>query len=151
MLKSLKAIIALPGILTCAVGGTAAAQNETNCSPETLRGQYLFATSGTLYPPAFGVTEVSQSTSAGYDIYNGDGTGTSVVTFRVNGITVPVASPTPITYTLGQDCTGTLTVQPSGPDFNIFVAVNGEAVTLIATDPGFGVSEGPDRRVRASR
>ena len=41
---------------------------------------------GTLFPPAFGVTEPSVSTAAGYSIYNGDGTGTDYVTFTVNGV-----------------------------------------------------------------
>jgi hypothetical protein len=119
------------------------------CSLATLKGQYLVAAAGTLFPPAFGVTAPSVSTVAGYSIYNGDGTGTDYVTFAVNGVNQNVASPTPTTYTLGPDCTGTKTVLPYGPHFNIFVAVDGESLAQIATDSGFAVSES-DRRVGPS-
>jgi hypothetical protein len=61
-----------------------------------------------------------------------------------------VASPTPTSYTLGPDCTGTKTVLPYGPHFNIFVAFNGEGLTAIATDSGFAVAES-DSRVRPSQ
>lgn len=115
------------------------------CTLDTLKGQYLVAANGTLFPPAFGVTAPSISAAAGYSVYNGDGTGTDFVTFTVNGVNQNVASPTATTYTLGPDCTGTKTVLPYGPHFNIFVALDGDGVTAIATDPGFAVSES-DRR-----
>jgi hypothetical protein len=137
------------GVLVSTIEQGYADENDraTKCTLATLKGQYPFASSGTLFPPAFGVTKTSKSNAAGYNIYNGDGTGTSVVTFTVNGVNQNVASPTPITYTLNPDCTGTLTVLPRGPHFDIFVALNGEEVALISTDQGFAVSEGPDRRV----
>jgi hypothetical protein len=116
------------------------------CSLATLRGQYLVAASGTLFPPAFGVSEASISEAAGYSLYNGDGTGTDYVTFTVNGVNANVASPTPTSYTLNADCTGTKTVLPDGPHFNIYVAFDGSALTAIATDTGFAVSES-DKRV----
>lgn len=120
-----------------------------NCTLDTLKGQYLVAATGTLFPPAFGVTAPSVSAAAGYSIYNGDGTGTDYVTFTVNGVNQNVASPTPTTYTLGPDCTGTKTVLPYGPHFNIFVASDGEGLTAIATDLGFAAAES-DRRVGPS-
>jgi hypothetical protein len=58
------------------VGPGYAGESEKGCTLATLNGQYLFAGSGTLYPPAFGVTAQSTATSAGYHIFNGDGTGT---------------------------------------------------------------------------
>lgn len=122
---------------------------EKKCTLETLKGQYLVAATGTLFPPAFGVTAPSVSAAAGYSIYNGDGTGTDYVTFTVNGVNQNVESPTPTAYTLGPDCTGTKTVLPYGPHFNIFVAPDGEGLTAIATDSGFAAAES-DRRVGAS-
>jgi hypothetical protein len=71
------------------------------------------------------------------------------VTFAVNGVNQNVTSPTATSYTLGPDCTGTKTVLPYGPNFNIFVAVDGEGLTAIATDSGFAVSES-DSRVKSS-
>jgi len=49
-------------------------------------------------------------------------------------------SVTPFTYTLASDCGGTRTVS-NGPQFNIYAAFDGSAVTEIATAPeGFAVS-----------
>ena len=133
------------GLLSVEQGNAA----EKRCTLDTLKGQYLVAATGTLFPPAFGVTAPSISAAAGYSIYNGDGTGTDYVTFTVNGVNQNVTSPTPTTYTLGPDCTGTKTVLPYGPHFNIFVASDGEGLTAIATDSGFAAVES-DRRVGPS-
>jgi hypothetical protein len=127
-----------------------AEDDAKKCSLATLNGQYLFAGSGTLFPPAFGITKSSVGNSAGYHVFNGDGTGTDVVTFVVNGINQNVPSPVAVTYTLNADCTGTYTVQ-AGPHFNKFVALDGDSLTVIDTDPGVAISEGPDFRVQSSR
>jgi hypothetical protein len=133
------------GLLNAEPGYAAGKQ----CSLATLKGQYMVAATGTLFPLAFGVTAPSASTAAGYSIYNGDGTGTDYVTFAVNGVNQNVTSPTATSYTLGPDCTGTKTVLPSGPHFNLFVAFDGASLTAIATDPGFAVSES-DSRIQRS-
>ena len=130
-----------------------AGENEGKCTLATLNGQYLFAGSGTLFPPAFGIpkgTPPSPAASAGYHIFNGDGTGTDFVTFTVNGVDQHVPSPVSITYTLNHDCTGTYSVQ-NGPNFDIFVAVDGSALSVIDTDMGVSFSEGPNRRVGFGR
>jgi hypothetical protein len=139
----------LVGVGPLAVEQGYAGENEAKCTLATLNGQYLFAGSGTLFPPAFGIpkgTPPSPAASAGYHIFNGDGTGTDFVTFTVNGINKNVQSPVPITYTLKPDCTGTYSVQ-NGPNFNIFVAVDGSALSVIDTDMGVSFSEGPNQRV----
>jgi hypothetical protein len=123
--------------------------HSAKCALKTLKGQYLFATSGTLFPPAFGVTEQSVSDAAGYSVYNGDGTGTDYVTFTVNGMVV-ANGPMSTTYKLNADCTGTRTVLPNGPNFNIFVAIDGSALTEISTDQGFAVSSF-DKRVGSDK
>ena len=120
------------------------------CDLSTLKGQYLVNGTGRLFPPAFGVTEVSVSTVAGYSTYNGDGTGEDHVTFTINGINRHVPSPQPFTYTLNPDCTGTYSVQ-NGPHFDIFVAVDGSQLSTINTDPGVSFSEGPSHRVGFDR
>jgi hypothetical protein len=130
-----------------------AGENEAKCTLATLKGQYLFAGSGTLFPPAFGIpngTPPSPAASAGYHIFNGDGTGTDFVTFTVNGVDQNVPSPVPITYTLNRDCTGTYSVQ-NGPNFDIFVAVDGSGLSVIVTDQGVSFSEGPNSRVGPSK
>ena len=122
------------------------------CTLATLKGQYVFSGSGTLLAPAFGLTgtQTALIASAGYHIFNGDGTGMDFVTFTVNGINQNVPSPVPTTYTLGPDCTGTYTVQ-AGPRFNIFVAHDGSELSVIETVPGVSLADGPYRRVGSSR
>jgi hypothetical protein len=134
------AIGVLVGVGPLAVEQGYAGDHEGKCTLATLNGQYLFAGSGTLFPPAFGVTAPSVAASAGYHIFNGDGTGTDFVTFTVDGVDPNVPSPVPITYTLKPDCTGTYSVQ-NGPNFDIFVAVDGSGLSNIDTDPGVSFSE----------
>ncbi len=121
------------------------AGDEAKCTLATLNGQYLVAANGTLFPPAFGVAETSVSNAAGFSIYYGDGKGEDYVTFTINGVNANVTSPTPFIYTLNPDCTGTRTVLPSGPHFNIFAALDGDGLTSIATDPGFAKSNSERR------
>ena len=149
--KALQAI----GIGVAVVIGAAqayAGEKEEKCTLATLNGQYLFNGSGTLFPPAFGVTSMSTGTSAGFHIFNGDGTGTDFVTFSVNGIVEVSSSSSPITYTLNPDCTGTYQV-PGAPalHFDIFAAADGSALTVIETDPGVAISWGPQPRVGFDR
>lgn len=117
-------------------------QPPKKCSLETLLGQYLVSANGRLFFPAFGTPQGKEQVSAasGYSLYNGDGTGTDYVTFTVNGVNANVTSPTPTKYTLNADCTGTKTVLPYGPHFDIFVALDGSGLTEIATDQGFAAS-----------
>jgi hypothetical protein len=123
------------GVLTVERGY---ADDTTKCTLATLKGQYLFTDQGAVVA------------SAGYHIFNGDGTGTDFVTLTVNGVDLHVPSPVPISYTLQPDCTGTYTVQ-SGPHFNIFVALDGSELAVIETDGGGSAAEGPDGRVGSSR
>jgi hypothetical protein len=136
------------GFLTVEQGYAEEIDHPTKCTLATLKGRYLFAAPATLFPPAFGVTEVSIGNAAGYHIFDGNGKGQDFVTFTINGKVQPVPSPNPLTYTLNSDCTGTYTVLPSGPDFDIFVSPNGDEITSIATaPPGNASSFTPSRRV----
>jgi len=127
-----------------------AGENGAKCTLATLNGQYLFAGPATLFPPAFGVTKPTLAASAGFHIFNGNGTGTDFVTFTVMGVNQNVPSPVPITYTLNPDCTGTYSVE-NGPTLDIFVAVDGSALSAIEATPGVSASYGPDPRVGSSR
>jgi hypothetical protein len=128
------------GLLTVKQGYAEEKEHEPTCTLKTLKGRYLFADKGTILPPAFGVTEPTPGADAGFHLFNGDGTGTDIVTFRLGGITVLENEVVPISYTVNADCTGTLTVL-NGPSFGIFIAPNGEAIASIATDPGNYVSD----------
>jgi len=137
------------GLLTVAHGFADENDGATRCTVKTLKGRYLFGGgSATLFPPAFGVKEVSVGSAAGYHIFDGDGTGMDFVTFTVNGVDQNVPSPNHLTYTLNSDCTGTYTVLHGGPSFDIFVSPNGEELAVTATGPpGNALAEGPNRRV----
>ena len=111
-----------------------AEDQEAKCTVKTLKGRYLFALHGTLLPPAFGVTEPTESDAAGFHVFNGDGTGTDTVTFRLGGVTVLENSVAPLTYTVNADCTGSFTVH-GGPSFGLFIAPDGESIATIATAP----------------
>jgi hypothetical protein len=129
------------------------AGEQEKCTLATLNGQYLFAGPATLFAPAFGLTgtETAVASSAGFHIFNGDGTGFDFVTFTVNGIDQHVPSPVAITYTLNHDCTGTYSVPSAGITTDIFVAVDGSALTVIETSPGVSASYGPNPRVGSSK
>ncbi len=109
--------------------------DHRGCTLATLKGRYLFADSGTVHPPAFGVAQPTPGLDAGFHLFNGDGTGTDTVTFSLGGAIVLDHVVVPLSYTLNADCTGTLSVI-GGPSFGIFVSPDGEAIASIATDPG---------------
>ena len=135
-------LVVTMGLLTMKQGYAEAKERARTCTLKTLKGRYLFAGSGTLLPPAFGVTEPTPGADAGFHIFNGDGTGTDIVTFRVNGVTVLENEVVPISYTVNADCTGSYTVDipGGGPSCGIFIAPDGESIATIAADPGNYVS-----------
>jgi hypothetical protein len=145
-------VIALVTVGLLTVGQAYAEEEQKDdaltCSLETLKGRYLFATSGTVLPPAFGVTEPTPGASNGFEIFNGDGTGTGTVTLRVGTQIVLENAVVPITYTVKADCTGSYTVLvPNGPSFDLFIAPNGEAISVISTAPPGNYVSSIDRRV----
>ena len=145
----------LPGItlavlLTLVVGqglvfGDDDGDRPPKCTLATLKGRYLFGGIATLLPPA--VEQQSLLAVAGYHIFNGDGTGTDIVTASINGAIVEENFVTPIRYTVNPDCTGTYTVPSEGLSFSIFIAPNGAELIVIGTTPGSVAVQGPSRRV----
>jgi hypothetical protein len=120
--------------------------NHRVCTLATLQGRYLFAESGVLLPPAFGVAVPTQAADAGIHIFNGDGTGTDTVTFRIGNNIVLENVVNPLLYTVNPDCTGTIAVI-NGPSFDIFIAPDGAEFARIATAPAGNYSATIDRRV----
>lgn len=122
--------------------------NPEPCTLATLKGRYLFATYGTLLPPVFGVTEPTPGASAGFHIFNGDGTGTDTVTVRVGSKIIIENTVVPISYTVNADCTGMYKVLiPDGPSFDLFIAPKGDAIAVIATAPPGNQVSTIDQRV----
>jgi hypothetical protein len=71
-------VLASVGLLT--VEQAVADDGAPRCTRATLKGRYLFAGTGPIFPPAFGVTEESVDAAAGIHVFNGDGTGHDYVT-----------------------------------------------------------------------
>ena len=126
------------GLLTVEQGFTEEREHATTCTLATLKGRYLFALTGTLFPPARGAIQESAEARAGYRIFHGDGTGTFIATTNINGVITNADGHGDLSYTVNADCTGTLHILPAGAGANqeIFIAPNGDGMTVIATGNG---------------
>jgi hypothetical protein len=139
------------GLFTVEQGYTEEKEHATTCSVATVKGRYLFATSGMIFPPA--VPQAVVFARAGYRIFNGDGTGTVVSTSSENGVIVAADNRSNLSYTVNKDCTGTYTlsggdVSPGAPPaVEIFVAPNGEEMVVIETINGRSDDAHSSRRV----
>ena len=141
----------LVAIAVLGVSSTLTASNDDGprgCTLATLKGRYLFAFSTTLLPPAFGVTKPTPSNAAGFNILNGDGTGTDIVTLTIGGQIVLENAVVPTSYAVNADCTGTYSVLvPNGPSFDLFIAPDGNQFASIVTGPPGNTGAGISRRV----
>ena len=136
------------GLLTAEPGYTEKKEHEPTCTKKTLNGRYLFGGIATLLDPDNPDPLVKQQllAVAGYHTFNGDGTGTDIVTVTINGVVVLENFVTPITYTVNPDCSGTITILATGESMGIFIAPHGEELMTIGTTPG-SVAVSPSRRV----
>src|SRR5262245_25371488 len=129
------------GLLAVESGEAENRDDTPTCTLATLQGRYLFGGISTVLPPA--VPQQSLFAVAGYHIFNGDGTGTDIVTAIINGESVeknagenPDRSEYDITYTVNPDCSGTYTVPAAGISFGLYIAPHGEELMVIGTTPG---------------
>jgi hypothetical protein len=113
---------------------TAGIAKTPSCSNATLKGTYVFGfTSWTILagkaePVALG----------GFDIFDGAGTGTGVITLNSNGVVVYNNLPSTSTYTIKSDCTGTI-VFKDGKSLvhdNVYLSPSGDEFTSVGTDKG---------------
>jgi hypothetical protein len=118
------------GLLTVEPGYAEEKEHEPTCTLETLKGRYLFATTGSniveSVPQPIGIVEVIDA--------NGDGTlNVPAVTLSVNGTILRFAD-VGGSYTVNEDCTGTITFVTE-VHLDIFITLNGKEFHLIQTDP----------------
>ena len=120
-----------------------AEEDSLGCSLETLQGTYIYAYSG------FEIEDGKRSplAFAGQEVYYGDGTMSGVYSASSNG-TISQNIPYTGTYTLNEDCTGTLTTEEEIGTFHYdhFVDPSGDGLSWVATDPDT-VASGFERRV----
>lgn len=134
------------GFFSVQLGYAGQHESEPTCSLKTLKGRYLFALHGTLVPPVFGITKPTESDAVGMHIFNGDGTGKDILTFRLDGQTVFENQVAPFTYTVNPDCTGSFSVT-DGPTFGMFIAPNGDSFGEVSTAPPGNQTSDIARRV----
>ena len=122
------------GLFTVEQGYTEEKEHATTCSLATVKGRYLFATSGMIFPPA--VPQPVVFARAGYRIFNGDGTGTFIATSSENGVIVAADTQEGLSYTVNKNCTGTFALLNTTTTTEIFIAPNGEEMVAIETSNG---------------
>jgi hypothetical protein len=133
------AILIILGCITAQQGY--AEQERADCTLATLNGLYVFDGTG------YNIIASSPQPKAVVEFldFKGDGTLTSLATISVNGM-VKQGIPGAGSYTVAEDCTGTLTFNPKGPHFDIFIAPNRKEYHMIQTDSNT-VLAGVSRRV----
>jgi len=111
--------------------GFAGADDRGNdCGLKTLRGTYVFSARG------FNIVAGVAQPKAIVEVidFNGDGTlSVPAATRRLNGVIARSLPGGLGTYTVGDDCTGTIVFD--GPTFDIFISPDREAISMIQTNP----------------
>jgi hypothetical protein len=113
------------------LGTTNAARADSkDCDLATLRGLYLFSASG------FNIVATGEhipKVIGEFIRFNGDGTLTSPGgTVIIGGVKLPPSPPGIGTYTLGENCIGTLSFTPQ-LTFDIFVFPKGDELVMVQT------------------
>jgi hypothetical protein len=110
------------------------AQEEApaRCKPATLQGRYVFDATG--YNIINGIAV--PKTVVEFLKFKGDGSLTSIATVVVGGAKIQDDAPATGSYTVNDDCTGTLTFEPSGFTFDLFIVPHGGSFHMIQTVTG---------------
>ena len=146
-LTSASSLASLLGLaMTIAISGTARADGDwrTVCDPHTLRGSYVFN------PHGFDIVDGAAQPIAVFEGIDFNGDGTLIVPFAtvsVNGLILHFPPGGTGTYTLNENCQGTLTFIGGPINFDIFVRGNGREIEMIRTDENT-VLNGTAERVR---
>jgi len=138
--------------MVLAVSGIARAHDyddDTNtCNNFTLHGLYVFTASG--FNIVSGVPQPKAIVEL-IDFHPGDTLIVPAATVSINGA---ISRSTPGgtgTYTVDEDCTGSLVfgppLAPAGPAYDLFVAFKGSQIQMIQTGPGSPVFQGTAERV----
>jgi len=114
------------------ISGTALADSPAvGCSAQTLRGSYVFN------PHGFNIVNGAAQPIAVFEgiDFNGDGTLTvPFATVSVNGLILHFPPGGTGTYTLNQNCQGTLTFNMGPINYDIFVRSYGREIEMIETN-----------------
>lgn len=154
-MKALSTKCAATLLLTLCLPGIASAWKSNKCDDDILSGQYVFTASGFTRAPASGpgtpwvpkaILEILH--------FNGDGTLTTpAITianpFGDSGSVLQPPSGAPGSYTINEDCTGTVQFfDASNVTFKIYVdPPRGDTIWMIQTNPLNNVFQGTAQRV----
>lgn len=139
-MKNLVKPMAVAVLLAVGVAGTAFADEDApRCSVRTLRGRYVFSASG------FMIVAGAAQPKALVEVidFNGDGTLAVPGATRSLAGVITRSAPSVGSYTVDEDCAGTITFD--GPTFDIFISPRGNQFWLIQTNPN-SVFEGSATR-----
>jgi hypothetical protein len=119
------------GLLLVELGYAEEKEHEPTCTLNTLKGTYQFAATG------YNITSTGPEPLAIVEVLdvNGDGTlNVPAVTLSLKG-TILRAADVGGSYTVNEDCTGTITFV-TDIQLDIFIAPNGKEFSLIQTNEG---------------
>jgi hypothetical protein len=127
-----------------ACGLARADERNDRCTSRTLKGTYVFSATG------FNIVAGVAQPKAIVEVIRFNGDGTLLVpaaTLSANGVIIR-SLPGLGTYTVEDDCTGTITF--SGPTFDAFISRDGDTVSMIQTNPST-VFQGTAKRQSRAR
>ena len=129
---------------TASAAPSAATGKTHSCSNATLNGTYTFG----YISWQISKGKSTPASEAGFDTFNGKGTGMGVLTAVYNGVVAGSNTPDTSTYTINADCIGTIVFHAAGSmfHFNVYVSPSGNLFSLISTDAGNAVA-GTETRV----
>lgn len=143
----MKKLILHAGMAVFLAGGICGAASADDgashrCTAETLRGRYVFSATG------FMITAGVVQPKALIEVidFNGDGTLIVPAATRSVGGVITRSAPSVGSYTVTNDCAGTITFD--GPTFDVFISPHGSQFWMIQTNPN-SVFEGS--AIRTSR
>jgi hypothetical protein len=114
-----------------ACGWARADERDKGCTLRTLRGTYVFSATG--FNIVAGVAQPKAIVEVIH--FNGDGTlSVPAATLSLNGVIVRSLPGGFGTYTIEEDCTGTIAF--NGPTFDAFISRDGDTISMIQTNPG---------------
>jgi hypothetical protein len=128
--------IAAVAAIVMAVAPAANAANK-GCSVATMLGTFAYTGKGSITAPAPAEIQ-GPIVEVGTQTFDGNGGTTSTAMISANGTLVPLTITG--TYTVNQDCTGTMTLQvsPFNATVHVFFVIDDNAAGFqaIETDPG---------------
>ena len=132
------ALVCLLAAMTLSTHSTAQAAPDGRCDAGQLRGLYIWTFDGY---QNFGGSPVPKDLLEGIR-FNGDGTlSVPFGTVNIGGTIVIDVSGGVGTYTVADDCTGTLTIT-DGPTFNMYVGPGARQLWILNTGGGPGDGTG---------